>query len=362
MFAVPAPPPDSTTSGYSVPCTRNSTSDRQRPCRPTMSRTAPSNARMNSRPMILRLPSGLVTPDSASRNRVCDVDGDQVGAGGGDEVALHLRPLARPQQSVVDEHTRQPVADGALHQRGGHRRVHPAGQPADRAAVADLRAHLLDERVGDVGRRPCGADAGELVQEPAEHLLAVRGVHHLGVVLHAGQPARAVLERRDRRAGAGGHHLEPVRGRGDGVAVAHPHRLQCRADPNAVRRQSLSARCGRTRWCRCGRPCRPAPAPSPGSRSRCRTPARPRSNNAGIQLRGAVGVHAGRAAGQHDGLRVLGLDLLDGRGVRDDLREHPRLADPPGDQLRILRAEVDHQHRTGRGRRLRFHGVESSGG
>ena len=33
-------------------------------------------------------------------------------------------------------------------------------------------------------------DAGELVQEPAEHLLAVRGVHHLGVILHACQPAR----------------------------------------------------------------------------------------------------------------------------------------------------------------------------
>ena len=126
---------------------------------------------------------------------------------------------------MVDEHTRQPVADGPLHQRRGHRRVHPAGQPADRPAVADLLAHLLDERIGDVGRRPRRTDAGELVQEPAEHLLPVRGVHDLGVILHAGQSARAVLERRDRRAGAAGHHVEPVRRRGDRVAVAHPHRL-----------------------------------------------------------------------------------------------------------------------------------------
>ena len=81
---------------------------------------------MNSRPMILRLPSGLVTPDSASQEAVRDVDGDQVGAGGGDEVALHLGALPGPQQPVVDEHTRQPVADGALHQRRGHRGVHAA--------------------------------------------------------------------------------------------------------------------------------------------------------------------------------------------------------------------------------------------
>jgi hypothetical protein len=73
---------------------------------------------------------------------------------------------------VVDEHARQPVAD--VHQRGGHRGVHAAGQPADGAAVADLFAHLRDQRIGDVGRCPAGADAGELVQEPAEHLLPVR--------------------------------------------------------------------------------------------------------------------------------------------------------------------------------------------
>ena len=56
-------------------------------------------------------------------------------------------------------------------------------------AVADLRTHLLDQRIGDVGGRPVGAEPGEVVQEPAEHLLPVRGVHHLGVILHPGQAA-----------------------------------------------------------------------------------------------------------------------------------------------------------------------------
>ena len=153
------------------------------------------------------------------------VDGDQVGAGGSDEVALHLRALAGPQQAVVDEDAGQSVADGALHQRRGHRGVDSAGQPADRPAVTDLVAHLLDQRVGDIGGRPRRTDTGELVQEPAEHLLAVRRMQHLGVVLHTCQPAGPILERRHRGARAGGHHLEPVRRGGDRVTVAHPHRL-----------------------------------------------------------------------------------------------------------------------------------------
>jgi hypothetical protein len=62
-------------------------------------------------------------------------------------------------------------------------------------------------------------------------------------------------------------------------------------------------------------------------------------------LRGTFGVDTGRAAGQDDRQRVAGLDLLDGGGMRDHLGEHPSLPNTTGDQLRILRTEVDHQHR-----------------
>ena len=67
-----------------------------------------------------------------------------------------------------------------------------------------------------------------------------------------------------------------------------------------------------------------------------------------IELRGALGVDAGRAAGEHHRQRVAGLDLLDRGGVRHDLGVDPRLAHPAGDQLRILRPEVDDQHGPGR--------------
>ena len=87
--------------------------------------------------------------------------------------------------------------------------------------------------------------------------------------------------------------------------------------------------------------------PSPGSRSRCRTPARPASNSAGVDLRRARRVHAGRAAGQDDRGRVLGQHLGDRHVVRHDLGVDVGLADPARDQLGVLGAEVDDEHRGG---------------
>ncbi len=61
-------------------------------------------------------------------------------------------------------------------------------------------------------------------------------------------------------------------------------------------------------------------------------------------------VHAGRAPGQHDRRGFTAQDLRSMCLVPDHLGIHLGLADPAGDQLRILRAEVDDQHeRTGWG-------------
>ena len=94
---------------------------------------------------------GLGVGDARERGEepVGGVDGVQARARGGHEVALHLRALARPQQPVVDEHAGQPIADGPLDERGRHRGVDAAGQPADRPPVADLGAHGLDRLVDD---------------------------------------------------------------------------------------------------------------------------------------------------------------------------------------------------------------------
>ena len=62
-----------------------------------------------------------------------------------------------------------------------------------------------------------------------------------------------------------------------------------------------------------------------------------------IKLGCAIGINTGRPAGQYDRPRVPGLDLLDGRGVRNHLGEHPGLPDSSGDQLGVLGTEIDHQ-------------------
>ena len=62
--------------------------------------------------------------------------------GGVDEVALDLLGLAGAEQAVVDEHAREPVADGPLHEGGGHRRVDPAGEPAQHPLVAHRGAAM----------------------------------------------------------------------------------------------------------------------------------------------------------------------------------------------------------------------------
>ena len=58
----------------------------------------------------------------------------------------------------------------------------------------------------------------------------------------------------------------------------------------------------------------------------------------------ARGVDRGRAAGQDDRLGLAGQDLCRRHRGRHDLRVHVALAHPPGDQLRVLCAEVHHQH------------------
>src|SRR5262249_33211748 len=159
MLAVPLPPPDSTTSGYRVPWTRNST---VRPCAPACAMicaVARSNARMNSRPMILRFSSGSATPARAPRNApeassMCR--STPVAA----TKSFSTCGLALAQQPVIHEHAGEPVADGALHQRRRDRGIHSAGQPADGSPVADLLGDQRNLLVDDAPHGPVRPAAG----------------------------------------------------------------------------------------------------------------------------------------------------------------------------------------------------------
>ena len=192
-----------------------------------------------------------------------------------------------------------------------------------------------------------GPDTGEFVQEPAQHLLPVRRMHHLGVILHTRQPTFPVLERRNGSSSAGGHHVESIGSGCDRVAVAHPHRLRRRQIRMQLSPRHIQLRAavlaGSGLGDRAAEHLRHGLKPVADAEHR-----HPEVEYRRIQLRRAVGVHAGRPAGQHDGLRVTGLDVLHAGGVRDNLGIHPGLTDAAGDELRVLRAEVDHQHWPGR--------------
>jgi hypothetical protein len=125
---------------------------------------------------------------------------------------------------VIDEDAGQLVTDGLVHEGRGHRRVDPAGETADHLLVADLLADPGDLVLDDVAGRPGRLDAGDVVEETLQHRLALLGVRHLGVEMHARPLGRQVLERGHRGTRGGRGHRETLRGHRDAVAVAHPHR------------------------------------------------------------------------------------------------------------------------------------------
>ena len=95
---------------------------------------------MNSSPIALRFSSGSITPSSRSKNRSAGPHVDELDALVALEGLDHLLALALAHQPGVDEHARELRADGPVHERGGHRRVDPAGEAADGPARADLLA------------------------------------------------------------------------------------------------------------------------------------------------------------------------------------------------------------------------------
>ena len=294
--------------------------------------------------MILRLVSGSRDARERVEEAVGGVDGVQARARGGHEVALHLLALARPQQAVVDEHAGQPVADGPLDEGGGHRGVDAAGQPADRPPVADLRAHGLDRLVDDRRGGPARRDPRDLVQEALQHLLPVRRVPDLGVVLDAREPPVGVLERRDGRALGRRGDGEPVRRADDRVAVAHPHGVARREA--VVQHAAVDPQLGAAVLA--GAVVRHVAAQRQRHGLEAVAQAQHRDarlEQGGVDARRAVGVHAGGPAGEDHRGGLARDDVLDGRVAGHDLGVHLRLTHAAGDQLGVLGAVVDDEHR-----------------
>ena len=179
--------------------------------------------------------------------------------------------------------------------------------------VADPLDLLLDDR----RRRPLRLDAGDVAQEPAQHLLAVRRMRDLRVVLDAGEAALDVFEAGDLGAVGGGRDDRALRGLGDAVVVAHPRGLvrgQAGVQDTAV---TGDADLGAAELADAGR--LDDAAERAGQQLVAVADAEHRDAGFGelrVHARRAFGVHARRAAGEDDGRGVLREDLFGGRAVR----------------------------------------------
>ncbi len=87
-----------------------------------------------------------------------------------------LVAFALAHEAVVDEHAGELVADRFVDEHGCDGGVDATGEAADDLLVADLFADLADLFFDDVGGGPGERELADVGEEPAEHLLAVRGV------------------------------------------------------------------------------------------------------------------------------------------------------------------------------------------
>ena len=200
--------PDSMTSGYSVPCTRNRATP-PFPWAELLGRLLehPDEGLADGLALLLRVgDAGQHGQETVGRLHVDEVDVELA-----EERLLHLLGLPGPQEAGVDEDAGELVADRLVDQGGGHRRVDPAGQAADHGPVADLGLDGVDRLLDDRHPGPGGPGAAHVVEEGLEDLHAPGGVDHLGVELHAVDAPLGVLERRHRRRRRGGD-LEARRG------------------------------------------------------------------------------------------------------------------------------------------------------
>jgi hypothetical protein len=171
-------------------------------------------------------PLGLRVVDSLERGekaRRC-VDGHELDAEVATHRLLHLLALVQTQQPRIDEDAGELIADRAMHERRGHRRIDAARQAADHLRAANLLPNLADLVLDERARSPARRRTADVEQKIRDQLPAPRRVRHLRVKLHPVDRTGLVLEGGDgvacaRRCDsiAGGRRL-------DVIAVAHPDR------------------------------------------------------------------------------------------------------------------------------------------
>src|SRR6267143_2721766 len=258
------------------------------------------------------------------------------------EGLLDLLGLPFAEQAVVDEDALELRADGPVQEQGDNGAVHPAGEGADDALlpppVADAGRRVLDDRA----HTEAEADPA-LLEERLIQLPAAGSVGHLGMELDGVQPLLRVGDRAEGRVLAAPDDAEAARGGGHLVPVAHPDvevlaRAHLAEGPHRLNhldaRVSVLAVRGAVDGAaeQLGHELQAVADPEYGDAH---------LEHRAVDERGAGLLDAEGAAGEDDPARPEGADLLDGHRTGVDLAVDVELADAPGDELRVLRPEIE---------------------
>src|SRR5579872_1349650 len=139
------------------------------------------------------------------------------------ENIFHPLALARTQQTSVDEYALEALADRAMNQSRGDRRIDAARQPEQHLVVrADLLANLADLGLDEIRHRPVAALAAYLQHEVTQHLRAARRMHNLRMKLDAANSAIQTAHRCAWCIGGMRDRSQRRRKRLYAIAMTHP--------------------------------------------------------------------------------------------------------------------------------------------
>ena len=233
------------------------------------------------------------------------------------------------------------VPDGLVDDERRDERVDAARQAADDLARPDRPPDLLDLALDERGDRPVGAQAGQPEEEIPQDLLAFLGVDDLGVELDAVEFPGRVLDDGRRGVGRAAGDGEARRRAFEPVAVAHPDLLLV-LDLGQEPRTGGDAQGGEAVFALLGRD--DLAAERVGHELDAVADAQDRDaelEEALGRVRRALVVDALGTAGEDEGGRLLLADRGQGGREGQDLRVDAELADLPGDELGVLRPEIE---------------------
>src|SRR5205085_2955608 len=255
---------------------------------------------------------------------------------------LHLLARSLPQEPVVDEDALQLPADRLVQQERDYRAVHAAAHRADHPIAAHLRADLL-RRLFDEGAHAEAEGDPAVLEEGLVDLLAARGVDHFGVELDSVKSLLRIAHRAVRGIWSFAQYFPALGRSGDLVAVRHPDVEVLAGVQIAEGSHGLGhLEAGWTVLAVCG-PIDGA-AQQLGHQLQAVADAEDRDaelEHPRVDQRRAFLLPPVGTAGKDDAARGEGLDLLERHRAGVDLAVDVQLADAAGDQLRVLRAEIE---------------------